>query len=103
VFAARSRAGRDVRRDARRNNYRACTVSGENVPADGWFVDGGGWMVQIGAGGMTCAEATAAPAARPSQRAARSAPRAGVLGAARGRVVDAFLDCLAGSDERLAA
>lgn len=39
--------------DARRNNYRAYTVSGENVPAEGWFVDGGGWMVRIGAGGMT--------------------------------------------------
>jgi len=39
--------------DARRNNYRAYTISGENVPGDGWFVDGGGWMVQIGAGGMT--------------------------------------------------
>jgi hypothetical protein len=38
--------------DARRNNYRAYTVSGENVPADGWFVDGGGWMVRIGLGGM---------------------------------------------------
>jgi len=39
--------------DARRNNYRAYTVSAENIPAEGWFVDGGGWMVQIGAGGMT--------------------------------------------------
>jgi len=39
--------------DARRNDYRAYTVSAENVPAEGWFVDGGGWMVRIGAGGMT--------------------------------------------------
>jgi hypothetical protein len=33
--------------DARRNNYRAYTISGERVPSGGFLVDGGGWMFAV--------------------------------------------------------
>lgn len=33
--------------DARRNNYRAYTISGERVPSSGFLVDGGGWMFAV--------------------------------------------------------
>lgn len=33
--------------DARRTNYRAYTISGEQVPSDGFLVDGGGWMFTV--------------------------------------------------------
>lgn len=33
--------------DARRNNYRAYTISGERVPSSGFLVDGGGWMFSV--------------------------------------------------------
>jgi hypothetical protein len=33
--------------DARRNNYRAYTISGEHLPSSGFLVDGGGWMFSV--------------------------------------------------------
>lgn len=33
--------------DARRTNYRAYTISGEQVPSEGFLVDGGGWMFTV--------------------------------------------------------
>jgi len=33
--------------DARRNNYRAYTISGERVPSSGVLVDGGDWMFSV--------------------------------------------------------
>ena len=34
-------------------NYRAYTISGESVPAEGWQVHDGGWMGIVGPGGAT--------------------------------------------------
>ncbi|MGE3885493.1 MAG: hypothetical protein AB7H81_03605 [Vicinamibacterales bacterium] len=33
--------------DARRNNYRAYTISEDRVPSEGYLVDGGGWMFMV--------------------------------------------------------
>ena len=47
-----------------RNAYTAYFISGENVPPEGWVVRDGGFIVSVGAGGMTLHGTWGGPAGR---------------------------------------